>query len=178
MKMKLHDACRRSGFLCCLVLVHVFLYIAVFIVSVLWRVTFTCGSMTPLSHEEWRKNERARCVFNTALSWDEKPLLCEVPRKPARDREGDQTFQMIRIQLSCIFKWLLLQKGKAQILLNPFPTAVFFPLLHWVFERFAFVWRRLGENHAGDWLWFLVVCPEKVSFGNRWVKYNCSCMRT
>lgn len=46
-----------------------------------------------------RGNERAFCIFSTALRW-EKSVYREISRKPARESKGDQTFQMILI--SCL----------------------------------------------------------------------------
>lgn len=56
---------------------------------------------------------------------------------------------------------MLLQKGKAQMLLSPLPTSAVFPtLLHQILKGYlAFILERIGENSTGrDCLHFLVIC--------------------
>lgn len=99
MKMKLYNACQRSrGFSAVLPWIMFFLTsLCFFVVSVMWKVTFTSGSVTSLSDEDWRTSECVCCMFSAALRWAEKSEHHKISRKSARDSKGDQTFQMILI---------------------------------------------------------------------------------
>lgn len=149
MKMKLYNACQRCrGFSAVLPWIMFFLTsLCFFRVSVMWKVTFTFGSVTSLSLYLMKTGEWVNvCVVYSVLLLDEVREV-RASRKSARDSKGDQTFQMILINSLVDSNGCCYRRAKPKYYWVSFQLKQYFCLLlQWVFEDEHFFFNETWEK--------------------------------